>query len=146
MYLFLRVHHERPVLHDGLVQRLAGDEDQARIFGCLERHAIRAGRVAQDAHALRFHLRAFYIHRAAIDVDEGVMRGRQCSREFNSCRDVDIQIQRLGDFAADCARHAVAGAGDHAHGDVFRGGVFGDRFAGKVLVPGRRPSCFVRAG
>ena len=34
-------------------------------------------------------------------------------------RQMDIEIQRFGDFACNGARHAIAVAGDHAHGDAL---------------------------
>ena len=52
---------------------------------------------------------------AAIHVDERVVRRRQCLREARTRRNLEVEIQGLGDFALHRAVDAVTAPGDRAH-------------------------------
>ncbi len=134
--LFVRVHHERAVLRDRLVQRAAGNQDGARAIGAgRERDAVAARGVGQDRHALHRHRLIADRERAPVDVDERVVRGRQRLREAAAGRQVDVQIQRLRVLALDRAGQAVAPAGDHAHQRAVGQAQLGDIRCRDVAVP-----------
>ncbi len=134
--LLLRVHHERAVLGDGLVQRPAGDEEGARAGGVgAQHHAVGMRRIRQDRHALLRHRRAGDAQRAAIDIDEGVVAGRQRLLEGRARLQVQVKEERLGDLALHGACHAQRLAGDHAHAHARRRG-FRNLVRRDVAIPG----------
>jgi hypothetical protein len=85
----------------GSLQRPAGDEDgRAPSAPAVQHHAVAAGGVGQDGHALAPHGwfgRCRQV--AAVDVDKGVVVGGQRLLEGGAGLQVQVQVQRLGGLA-----------------------------------------------
>jgi hypothetical protein len=62
----------------------------------LQHHAVAARGVGQDGHALAAHGGAADGQLAAVDVDKGVVGGRQRLLEGGAGFQVQVQVQRLG--------------------------------------------------
>jgi hypothetical protein len=90
----LRIHHERTVLRDRLVQRCAGHQYQPRGLTGMHAQTIGLRTIGQDCHASRCHFLVTYLCRTAIGEDESVVAGRHGLLEAGACRQVDVQIQR----------------------------------------------------
>ncbi len=96
--LLARIHHERAVLHDGLVQRASGEQYEARAFrACLDLDAVPAGE-----HACAVGLERpgrtgrTGLDTAFVDVDECVMAGWNRVRKRCVRRQFHVEVERLG--------------------------------------------------
>ena len=140
----LGVHDKGAVLRDGLIEWLAGDEQDLCIGAGMDAHTIGFRRIFENRHALYGYALACDADFAAIHIHEHIMISRQGVLELRALRQMHIQIQRRGAFPADSAGNPVAGTGDNRDAHPRRGDKLWQGRIGKILLP--RGLHFVAAG